>query len=242
MFGVHTEIVSEPFIDALREMNGYSSSSADPVPVYLRALLSSDGGLTQLKSITSDASLNRKVKRNETQLTIGTNSRGSVFQRLGYGVDTDADGNEHLIPDSYAQEIHRQRCMDLTHPKVMENLVTSRADALSVRERFRKDHLEEMRWRQKELESNVAIEADLHANTGCPRRVKDEPDIHMEFLASKRGKVIPFVNARKMQSKTDKSFKQPSHVGKIADLRAAVAKLNRGVPIAAQLFCSHLSR
>jgi hypothetical protein len=59
MFGVHTEIVLEPFIDALREMNGYSSSSADPVPVYLRALLSSDGGLTQLKSITSDASLNR---------------------------------------------------------------------------------------------------------------------------------------------------------------------------------------
>ena len=74
MFGVHTEIVSEPFIDALQEMNGYSSSSADPVQVYLRALLSSDGGLTQLKSITSDASLNRKVKHNETQLKIGTNS------------------------------------------------------------------------------------------------------------------------------------------------------------------------
>ena len=93
----------------------------------------------------------------------------SVFQRLGYGVDNDADGNEHLSPDSYAIQIHRQCCMDLTHPKVMENLVTSRADALSVRERLRKDHLEEMRWRQKELESNVAIEADLHVNTGCPR-------------------------------------------------------------------------
>ena len=34
-----------------------------------------------------------------------------------------------------------------------------------------------------------------------------------------------------MQSTNDKSFKQPSHVGKIADLRATVAKLNRGVPI-----------
>jgi hypothetical protein len=61
----------------------------------------------------------------------------SVLQRLGCGVYIDTiDGNEHLIPDSYAQQIHRQHCMDLTHPKVMEKLVTLQADALSVREQF----------------------------------------------------------------------------------------------------------
>jgi hypothetical protein len=137
----------------------------------------------------------------------------SVFQRLGYGVDNDADGNEHLSPDSYAIQIHRQCCMDLTHPKVMEKLIIPQADAFSVLELFHIEHQEEMHWHQKELESNAAIEADLQANAGRPHDSErgllqqDEPDIHMEFLASKRGKVIPFINAPKMQSKNDKSFK-----------------------------------
>ena len=49
-----------------------------------------------------------------------------------------------------------------------------------------------MCWRQKEPDSNATIEVDLHATAGCPRDSvrrllqQDEPDIHMEFLASER--------------------------------------------------------
>ena len=65
MFEKHTEYVIEKHVDAMRKRE-----HMDPNKPYSRAVLSTDGGQTQLNALTSKASLERRDARNETPVKL----------------------------------------------------------------------------------------------------------------------------------------------------------------------------
>ena len=65
MFEQHTRLVIEEHVDAIRKRE-----HMDPNKPYSRAVLSTDGGQTQLNALTSKASLERRDARNETPVKL----------------------------------------------------------------------------------------------------------------------------------------------------------------------------
>jgi len=373
MFKVHTEIVVEPFIDKLRALK----KCTDPknIPRYLQALLSCDGGGTQLNAMCDEESLTRKVERKETQLKLGKNPstviqpndtgrghclfrhwikaltdtdvpsvfiidgfleaiqclrdegklvisakkitcmtkmisrlptvlhksftpttiynsfaipgftdssrqcpdldklfntyKGNLtiekrerwekilpilirsyctkghfvetaakdeFRELGVPVDTDENGTEHILPESFETQLTRQRTTTLTNPGVSSRLSGANA-RIAEQERQRIEIVEETRWRTDELEKNYQYEAKLHKLQG---RVADSDrsllmsdvvnDKLIEFIAKEGGKARSFVRVRSMVSQKDRSFKAPTQDrvgGNVVNLKASLAKTSQ---------------
>ena len=83
MFEQHTTLVVEKHVDAIR-----TREKMDPKAPYARAVLTTDGGQTQLNALTSKASLDRRDERNETPAKLHKCTSG-VFQvcdvQTGFG-------------------------------------------------------------------------------------------------------------------------------------------------------------
>ena len=89
---------------------------------------------------------------------------------------------------------------------------------------------EEQRWCIEQIEGNDEFETILHDHfkhpqEGRERSLFDNYDAPLDVMGKKSRKIKPFVRARKMQTYGDTSFQIPSHVGKVADVRATLAKL-----------------
>ena len=83
MFRLHSELVAEPFVDILRTLSGYRAGSE--LPAYLRAMVTFDGGVPQLKAMQDEQYLKKKVQRKEELMKIARNTSG-VAQACDTGV------------------------------------------------------------------------------------------------------------------------------------------------------------
>jgi hypothetical protein len=87
------------------------------VPVILRALLTCDGGMTQLKPLQNDAALERKVKHQEDQYRISRNTN-TTMQPCDTGDGHQLDGTLKSLQDGCAKCSHG-------HSSIVVSLITT---------------------------------------------------------------------------------------------------------------------
>jgi hypothetical protein len=97
-------------------------------------------------------------------MTSGRITESEFEECDGYPLDTDSSENEYLVPNNFAAQLHRQRCVNLTHQNIRQEfrLVLAEADTVAVQERLRLDQIKEHRWQQAELKFNAEIESEIH--------------------------------------------------------------------------------
>lgn len=160
-----------------------------------------------------------------------------VATQLNYTEDTDESGGEHPLTASMTSQHHRQRATIPTNPTLLQQLSDRSNDAAAdAREKQRQSLLLERRWRHDTLMENGNAETKLHLHAERPAnsdrsslQLDDTDDAIIQAIYKlSKDEAIPFVSARSLTSKSDKSFKnKPANLGnRIEILKATSAKVN----------------
>ena len=158
--------------------------------------------------------------------------REATFDRLGYPVDQDRHGTEHLLPDNLVARPHRQRLLIVTHEYLRSQFLESIAKS---KEGTNNASEQEMIERQNILTANLEAEGELHKMAdrevdSCRSEFVDCPP-SLKQLHKLKGKWLkPFLRARLC---TDSKGKVPTTVGKPENVQPVLDKLddNQDYPV-----------
>ena len=135
-----------PYISKERCKIAKVDDTREVVPDYLHAVLSTDGGMTQMKALQDMDSLKEKVKRNIDQVKFAKKA-SAVQQPCNAGnlhvqerhhsrhvslsdvprIDllNPSDSVEHPLLESFAKQHHQQRFTIMTNPLVLGDFATA---------------------------------------------------------------------------------------------------------------------
>ena len=98
------------------------------------------------------------------------------FEDYNHPIDTDSDGIEHPLSESFALKHHCQQCTDMTNLQVIGDFTAAFSEANSaaiVKENLRAVLAKEVRWREAVLKANAKVEDMLAKSAG--RSVDNAP-------------------------------------------------------------------
>ena len=117
----------------------------------------------------------------------------------------------------------------MTKPVLIDMFSQQANNLIAVQESDQAKRAEDICWCLTKIDHNKELEQLLYGHFNLPvdseRSCLLDDDVQLDFLGRKSRKIKPFVRVRHITSKNDKTWKEPSHVGKVTDVRATLRKL-----------------